>query len=1237
MKGYILMKKFSKIIFLLLALVAIVTAFTVVSFAADEGASLTPATVHVNDFESYAAAGDTFQNNAKAGKWMIDAADNGNKYLAASYDPKVGTETRSENWDFSIPNASTHGIHKYPTFALDFDVMSPTGTYSSDTTIRADLYGATSAGNRISQGLSFKVNSISLPSAKAQWNHVTITIHSDISGIVTGTVYVNGEQTYTKVVDYNTTAFTSGYNANIKNWSNLVSNGEYKYTNISFGVISMYGITSNSSLMICYDNLQYSYYPAEYSADEIARYIYNDDYKMPYGSTVAKNGDKVYDNANEAMNDAEVGDTVTLVTNVTSPIVVDKEILVDTNVYDANGNITETFYNASFTSSLGYVATETASGSGIYSFAKAEETVTVIWDGACEEDCDCYAEFGGHRLTATTSATLGMIPEYFGNIPTFLTDYSNNTRKVFVGWSYENDGRADVITAITEDDIANGTLKLYPVYKTLIYTMSVYNKTTGVTYYYTEDQFTTAIAKALDGSTLVLIRDTYVECGEIALDKSLTIDLNGHKLMRCNVYGNVYEAVRGEDGTFICDTAGAATAVSKSGNFFQIKKNSLTLTIKSTVDGGAIYNACMKADVWTYNGETVKRISSAVEGGRIANMSYKNSSAGFSLVADNVSIYSGTLWYQDSASANNFKITLNKTNYYKIGSSETTIQALSDQNVTITMTDSLIYTPANNNFILLGTNNNYTGVACNVTFTNCDIIKPDSSYATSINDRRPKTTNIVFDSCRLYDVQNVANTSTLTNGSLEYYFYEKDSGYNTSNLPVADGYTKVNTSITKSYVVPASFSFAVDSASEVNRLTFEFKTTTKTLTFNRVASKPVNVNWVDGEGNTTTESLYPGTVISAPKNGTFELVDDNYRNIVYQWADSQESGKAIPKYLGFNTETYAVDFETTEYTFYEVTEINGVANYTPVIKNAMFNLGYMGHFAYNIYVPVQDGVTLTFLGDYGAESGKIYVVKIDGVEYWTANSGWISPAKALENQTADIKYIIDGKSYSKQILINSLYYTDLLFNSPDTQDVEKDAVIAMMAYVEEAYKALAPNATLDETTQAKFDTFFANHNKNSRPDYITEYPEAELQTVNVAAISKYIKSIAFAIHTDNRLSLIVTLTAEAERLGYHADVDNIASEMKRGKTNDDGTVVYYTDNTPLTSCIMAPKFTIMVCDASGKVVSHDHDNDETTANVLAKTDYSIATYCNSVESNLADALYTFGKKAILVKEYIKSL
>lgn len=338
-----LMRKFSKILFLLLALVTIVTSISLVALAADKEESA-PITAEIKKFEDYAVNDVVKDVENKEGKWTIAASDNGsNKYVVGEYAEATGTA--DDNWDITVTGekkgTEDYDVLDYPTFAFDFDVMSNTGSYHYSTTIRPDLYGGESQANRITTMSGTALKDIALPKEAYVWNHVTFIVRYDGNGIFSFYFYVNGKQTLTKTVNYYDTAFKSSAVTTVTYWNDLTDeNGNLKYDNVRVAIISMLPVTdSTAAEKVCYDNFAYTYYPASYDVESVASYVYNEDYEMPYGKTVATVTDSngtvlgMYDSVQKAIDAALENSTVDLLYDTTATYEIHKKLTVNTNGY----------------------------------------------------------------------------------------------------------------------------------------------------------------------------------------------------------------------------------------------------------------------------------------------------------------------------------------------------------------------------------------------------------------------------------------------------------------------------------------------------------------------------------------------------------------------------------------------------------------------------------------------------------------------------------------------------------------------------------------------------------------------------------------------------------------------------------------------------------------------------------------------------------------------------------------
>ncbi|MBR5139703.1 MAG: hypothetical protein IKV16_01485, partial [Clostridia bacterium] len=759
------MRKFYKILTLALVLMAIFTAFTVVSLAEGESTKQPITANYGKTFDSFdegAIVNDTYKK--RNGLAVLKVQDNGNKYVLTQPNNMDYADTSSANWgnpQWDIYTSQYGNIVDYPYFTVEFDIMTLNGSYK-DFSYNPRPYGKSE--NAFLNSVTF--GNLGLSTVPYDWSHISIVIKYNGDYKFTTYRYVNGKLVGDPLEADVSAKFTEAETA-IK----ISSMKFYPYAVSSVGM----------------DNLYLTYFPAGYldgDIDAIANYRYNygkgadgNGYEFPYTYTKAWVGDTAYEDLGEAMEAATDGVTVKLTENTKEALIIDKKIILDTNVYDADGKPTGSFYTYEYKTSKGLVPTETEAGSGKYAFARSENAVDIIWDEACGEDCDCFEEFGGHRLTTTTTVLLGATPEFFEKIPTWdvAADY---TQKKLIGWSYENDGTVDELLPISEADVTAGTIKLYPVYENVVYSFAVISK--DATEYYVEEDFGALLSSAPSGATIKLVRDVYTEVATVQLKKSLTIDLNGHSLKRCFVYGNVYEATKNGD-ELVYDTTTVASTVANGGDiFFQYYAKNVDLTITSSTGGGTFYNFKMDADTWTYEGETVKRVSKAVAPARITNASESTKQCSNISITLNggITVYASQLFYSYYASGTEYSITVDNVKYYKLDSTSF-ITSRTNYAINISITNSLVYAPNNGgDFVFLGTTNSSTYGSehySKIVIKNCDVIKSGTGWGFNFsNTRYPGTTDVIFDNCRLYDA-GVESATTCDpevvgiNGTLCYY------------------------------------------------------------------------------------------------------------------------------------------------------------------------------------------------------------------------------------------------------------------------------------------------------------------------------------------------------------------------------------------------------------------------------------------------------------------------------------
>ena len=663
---------------------------------------------------------------------------------------------------------------------------------------------------------------------------------------------------------------------------------------------------------------------------------------------------------------------------------------------------------------------------------------------------------------------------------------------------------------------------------------------------------------------------------------------------------------------------------------FSIQADNITFKLYSSSDRGAIYNANAEADTWTCDEKVVKRTIVSYYNSNLIYAGYDDStgktlysSNNITYDISNVDLYMQSIMYQTHSNAE-YTVTIDNIRHYAMrydvsgdtyGASNTFMLGAAE-NLTFTATNSLFWTPlASTNFFRL-VNKGYSGTFAKVTFTNCDIVKTQTSYAYGItNARGTETSLILFENCRVNDLNGGASKAAFaTNGTITPT--ASDSQY----CSAYEGYERLTLKSAKtiSYTVPNATAFIKNTDSDVNYTDFAFPTKTASITFKDVYTKEVTINWVKGEEIVKTESVKPGvTTFTAPTLDPYYDETDDFRDIAYQWADAPEGGKAVTEVPGWED----------SYNFYAVTEIGGVKKYVAGLKGAMLNMTYMAHFAYNLYIPKVDGVEVTKIGS-KVPSSTVYIYD---KEYYVVNAGYPTSTDALNNSNVTVKYTIDGQSFSATLKFNAILYAQLAVTDEKATEIEKEAAGCLVRYIHESYKYVDADHVLNEATEKVFQDFYTDYRKPA--EYTTTYPSNEVHTVNEAAIAGLIESIHFKV-IGSKVTFAVTLTDEAYNAGYRILFGNVGY---KDKISSDGKT-YYTDNRSLSSNLMHPTYGITVTDTNYTAIKRDLDGDG-TAETVAKTNYSMATYIVEMEKegenvDLTKSLYALGVACKQVRETI---
>ena len=190
------MRKFSKLLTLILSLVLIVAAFTVVALAEES-----PAPKKINNgYGSFDSRDEGYRLSYDRNAWAtVQIQDNGNKYMLTHDAPEgykennyTGTESNWTNPQMDIGTGidTTYNILDYPYFLLEFDVTTLNGTYNGFSLNPRIYQDSTSLGFLGGTKLS---DIAELSKISYDWKHFSLIIEYNGGGKFTQHIYVNGE------------------------------------------------------------------------------------------------------------------------------------------------------------------------------------------------------------------------------------------------------------------------------------------------------------------------------------------------------------------------------------------------------------------------------------------------------------------------------------------------------------------------------------------------------------------------------------------------------------------------------------------------------------------------------------------------------------------------------------------------------------------------------------------------------------------------------------------------------------------------------------------------------------------------------------------------------------------------------------------------------------------------------------------------------------------------------------
>lgn len=1206
------MNKFKKFLVMMLVLITVATLFTVIAFASDaeepqkekkyeilyyKDLSIMDNKYEYDDYgqKIETQVGATTGANLKGSNaFVYAAADNGDKYLVHTVDMTNNSLYKG----YHYRGNKQYSAADYPYTAVDFDIALLGNDYSTMAfSFMSYAYGdvyddygnvaSTLPGTVQATNCEFDISYIKaqLPKERLVWSHVTVIYaYNVIDGLeyFSCYAYLNGKKVYQNL------------ESTLQNTDYLIENHYFGEIRIRNGIAPKVN-TANSS---GYDNFQVNFFNDAYTLDEIAAFMYNDDYELPYGKTVARIGNKSYDDFAKAMLAAKNGDVIKLCGDVEGIVNVDKTVIIDTNKYDENEKPTGEHYNISTTSST--LVSGTADGM-IYFKQIQNASVEIFWDDcpgvAGGGECTCSSEYlnerGEHRMSGyTQSVMLNSTPVYAGEGPVFYT--SDGTLMTFAGWSYTKGGDAEDIMPVTAEDVERGYVCFYPVYKQIAFEIVDINEDTR---YFFEEEYSAAMDAVSGGGTIKLHKDVTVASGYgfTTADAKITIDLNGYDFKRFNVVDVHYDAVWDE-----------ATKAWKKGKAKEIKSgeapsafalikgaDGVEITVKTSAPGANIYTYTLIRDVWLdNNGQVVgaDNYRESEEGGTGGNSGSvlffleKVNNVVIDIQGEGLTYYGACLFScgrAESIDTCTFKI--DGGAYYRVAQNFLPLIYQRAGGV-LDVRNATIVTNGNTLVDVVDAVSSAKVKVVDFNFTNCVIIGGYTKNSNSLGN-----TGIKLTDCYYYvDDSKAQQILTFDSGN-----YINDIAY-TNEDPLktvkytATQYTK---EIELSFWVIEETGYTRD---ENNMPTFVFTPVKKSYKFTHNTLPPeTEVTFKNADGSIIS-------IVNVPKNSTVNPpsvpVGDGFRAVTNSiWKD--QYGNPANFNLG--------DDDSYEFIahFPEETERKYVAD----LSVAKLGMSLYTSFKYNLYVPKVDGVDVTSIGGIAPEG----MVIIDETEYYVY-SVYADFSNAFDEILVDVEYTKAGEDYTATFAISAYVYAMQCAESDDS-DYDKEVAAALVRYIEESQAFLAENNILSIPVLEKLHTFYE---KRTPADYVTQYPTEELCELNIGAVSGLIKSMCFSLVNGSKVGLVVELTDEAIEKGYRV---NIVSSI-----NSD----VYTD---LVSAI----YDVSVVDSAGNAVRVDYNGDG-VLDAYAQTQYSMATYITSMEEagenvDIVKALYALGKAVSLAK------
>ena len=118
------MSKFRKLLFIVLSLAILVTAFTVVALASDGSVAIEKVSANLASFNFDSEEVGAFReaNQKGQGAFIVRASDNGNQWIEHCVAPAEDSSANASYLSGTYKANSSYSMKEYPYLAMDFDI-----------------------------------------------------------------------------------------------------------------------------------------------------------------------------------------------------------------------------------------------------------------------------------------------------------------------------------------------------------------------------------------------------------------------------------------------------------------------------------------------------------------------------------------------------------------------------------------------------------------------------------------------------------------------------------------------------------------------------------------------------------------------------------------------------------------------------------------------------------------------------------------------------------------------------------------------------------------------------------------------------------------------------------------------------------------------------------------------------------------------------------------------------------